>query len=365
MKDFKINTILILIIVVLTSCLKEDELNLPFNSFEPQEINDGIITSHPSAENIDSIALVKIYENITVDENFWTLKSMLILRNGKLIAENYFKDKNDITNKDLVWSCTKQFVGVLTGIAIDEGMIESIDDPVSKYMPEEFANHPDKANITIKNMLTMQSGIDYNNDGSSGQTDKLLRQIPDNMTDFILDRPLIIEQGTKFHYNDGNPNLISAMLQKLAKKPTDEWADEVLFSKIGFKNYTWSRYKDGITLGGFGIKTTPRELAKLSIMVANNGEYNNEQIVSSDWITEMTAQKANVENSDYAFGYFWWINTEKNIVQMWGVGGQFVFIVPDKNLIIITTGLPNIQDENQLNIDNTLEYVERIVNISY
>lgn len=359
--------ILIAILVLASACLKEDELKMPFTGFEPIEINDGIIISDPENENVDRAQLTEIYKDIVADENLWTLKSMLVFRNGKLIAEDYFKDDNDITNRDLIWSCTKQFLGVITGIAIKEGLIESIDDPMSEYMPEEFAAHSDKANLTIRNFLTMQAGIDYENGGATGETDALLQQKPDNMVEFILSRPISFEQGTNFHYNDGEPHLVSAMIQKLAGKPTDEWADEVLFSKIGFTNYSWTRYRDGTTFGAFGIKSTPREMAKLAILVADSGMWQGEQIVPKQWIMDMTSQQVISGYGDdyFAMGYYWWMNEDQSIIYTAGHGGQYTFIVPEKNLIVAMTSIPNLQDDNQTQPGEAFEYIERIVNISY
>jgi len=187
-----------------------------------------LILSNPTDENIDSDALDAIYDDVYTDDNLWSLRSLLIFRNGKPVSEAYLKSDQDITTKHLIWSCTKQVVGILSGIAVENGIINDIDDPISDYFDDELNNHEDKSDITIKSMITMQSGIDYNNDGEDGETDKMLRQIPDNSVEFILNRPINATQGTEFHYNDGNPHLMSALIQKMTGKPTDEWADEAL-----------------------------------------------------------------------------------------------------------------------------------------
>ena len=363
MKNNKTIIIVFISALFLSSCLKEGELKNPFESFDPIEIEDGTIISTPSFEGVDSMDLVDIYKDIIEDENLWTLKSMLIYRNGNLIAEDYFKNDNDISERDLIWSCTKQFMGVLVGVALDHGLIASIDDPMSKYMPEEFASHPDKADITIRNFITMQSGIDFENSGATGQTDALLQEKPDDMVEFILSRPINFERGTKFHYNDGDPNMISAMIQKLAGKATDEWADDVLFSKIGFENYSWTRYRDGISFGAFGIKSTPREMAKLALLVANGGKWKDSQIVSQQWIEDMASQQvvSGYGSDYYAMGYYWWINEDHSIIYTAGHGGQYTFIIPEKDLIVAMTSIPNLQDHNQTQPGEAFEYIERIV----
>lgn len=351
--------------VLLSGCLKNDDLNQPFVSYEPVAFEDGLIRSSAAAENVDPEALTEIYHDVYTDDNLWSLRSLLVFRNGKLIAESYPKSDLDITTKHLVWSCTKQVMGILTGKAIENGLINDLDDPISDYLAFELNNHQDKNAITIRNLITMQSGIDYDNEGVDGETDKLLRQIPNNSVEFILKRPLNAIHGTEFHYNDGNPHLISALVQKLSGQPTDEWAKEVLFSEIGMTNFNWVRYKDGIALGGFGIETTPREMAKIALLVSNNGSYNGNQIINSAWIGEMISKQVDTDDADFSFGYFWWIDNARDIPFMWGHGGQFAFIVPSKNLVIVMTSIPNTQGDDEIHANEALPVVDRIINASF
>jgi len=102
--------------------------------------------------------------------------------------------------------------------------------------------------------------------------------------------------------------------------PTDEWADINLFPKIEFRNYSWTRYKDGTTLGGFGIETTPREMAKLALCVADSGLYKGTRVVSAQWIKEMTTARMMNVFEEYDFGYQWWIDPGRCIQFMNGSG---------------------------------------------
>jgi CubicO group peptidase (beta-lactamase class C family) len=363
MKSNKVSiTVIFLVVLSFTSgCFKDDELNLPYISYEPKNINDGLIISSPINEQVDSQLLNEIYAEVYNDENLWSLRSLLVFRNGKLISESYLKDEKDISNRHIVWSCTKQVVGVLVGIAIDKGIINNIDDPISAYFDSELNNHQDKADITIRNLLTMKSGIDYNN---GEQSDELLQQIPDNSLDFVLNRPMNSSPGTVFNYNDGNPQLISSLIQKVTTIPADEYAEEYLFSKIEMTNYNWVRYKDGVTLGGFGIETTPRELAKVALCVADSGRWKGEQIIPSSWVLEMTSVQSQIENYDYSFGFLWWIDEARDTYFMWGAGGQFAFVVPSKNLVIVMTSFPNTAGEYEVQADEALRIVDQIIDAS-
>jgi CubicO group peptidase (beta-lactamase class C family) len=363
--DFQYFYSIVLIAGCCTGCLVDDELNLPFDSYTPAELSDGLIISSPADENMDPVILEEIYKSVYTDDNLWSLRSLLVFKNGRLVSEAYLKDKGDISTRYLIWSCTKQVIGILTGIAVNNGLITDIDDSISSYFDVELDDHPDKGSITIRNLITMQSGIDWENDGIGEETDKMLRQIPDNSVEFILNCPINADQGTVFNYNDGNPHLMSALIQKITGKATDEWADEVFFSKIDFDNFNWVRYKDGITLGGFGIETTPREMAKIALCIADNGKWNGLQVIDSVWIHQMVFPHTKSLDWGYSFGYFWWIDTSRAIYFMWGHGGQFAFIVPGKKLVIVMTSIPNTQGDYQISADEALLVVDKIIEATF
>lgn len=353
----------ILSILLFTSCLKEDELKKPFQTFKPIQMGDGWQISTPSEESMDSLGLVDIYRDFHADENIWQVRSLLVFRNGLLVAESYTKDDNDITTPRAVWSATKQVVGLLTGIALDENLIADVNDSIYKYLPE-VGSFPDKRNITIDHLLTMRSGISYSNDGLSGQTDDILRQLPDRITEFILNRPMAGIPGEKVQYKDCDPQLVSAIIQEQCGKPTSQWAREVLFDKLEIKNLEWESYKDGVTLGGFGILTTPRELAKFGQCVLDSGEWKGASVVSKAWIEQMTTVRVQ-DLYGYQFCYLWWRDQSRNMIIMSGHGGQYVFVLPSKQLMIVITAEVNTQGGHQFEREEAFKWVDRIVNIAY
>jgi len=346
------------------SCLMESPLKLPFSGFAPKNISDGWIISNPADENIDPSGLKSIF--IDLHENdIWQIKSLLVFRNGRLVAESYMKDTNEIVKRTAIWSCTKQFTAIAAGIAIDKGLI-ALNDPISNYLPQAVSYG--KGTITIKNLLTMKSGINFNNDGFNGETSKLLREEPSNSLDFILDLGMRAPPGVQFNYNDGDPHIVSAVIQAQTGKTMKIWAQDELFSKIGITNYEWLSYKDGITLGAFGILTTPREMAKIGQLVMNNGQWNGAQIVNSAWINEMIDEKVSSDETNetnITFGYYWWGDSNRNISFMRGHGGQYVFINKTKNLMVVITSEPNTQGRFQLSLNQGLSIYDRINNISF
>jgi CubicO group peptidase (beta-lactamase class C family) len=344
-----------------TSCLKEEELKKPFISFDPTTLNDGWPISTPAEEDIDPVALTDIFKDFHEDDNIWQARSLLVFRNGKLVAESYTKDNSDITTPRAIWSATKQVVGLLTGIALENQIIMSVNDPLSGYLAET-ETYQDKKNIRIEDLLTMRSGISYSNDGISGQTDDILRQLPEKITDFILGRPLANSPGEKVQYKDCDPQLISAVIQARCGKTTSEWAKEVLFDKLEINNLIWNKYKDGVTLGGFGILTTPRELAKFGQCVLDSGQWKGTTIVSKEWIRQMTAVRIQ-DIFGYQFGYLWWKDAGREMTYMSGHGGQYVCIIPSKKLMVVMTAEVNTQGDFQFGKE-AFNRVDRIVQIA-
>ena len=350
----------IITLSLLSSCLSEDRLHLLPNSIRPIELGDGHEIAEPNEVNMDAGLLQAVYDGIPNNEDLWSIRSLLVLRKGKLVAEHYYKDPQDIEQQHLVWSCTKQIMGLLVGKAIEDGLIEDIDDPISNYLPNETAAHPDKKDISIRHLLTMQSGIAFSNDGTSGQTDKLLRQLPEDCIEFVLDLPMKAEPGTVFNYNDGDPLLLSAIIQSITGVPTDVWAHEVLFKPLAIANYSWRRYKDGVSFGGFGIETTPRELAKIGLCVLDSGRYRGQQIIESSWLSAATSSQVNTD-FEFDFGYQWWIEPIRDLKIMWGHGGQLVFIDSTNDLVMVVTAFPNTQGKYQISAQELFPVFDELV----
>jgi CubicO group peptidase (beta-lactamase class C family) len=356
----KTKYLLLLMLQLLISCLQEDELKKPFVSNTPVVLNDGWTISSPENEGIDSQKLEEIYAGFHTDQEIWQVRSLLVFRNGKLVSESYTKDDSDQITPRAMWSCTKQVVGLLTGIALEKGLIYSVHDSIGCYLPET-ENYPDKKNITIEQLLTMKSGIDFSNDGLKGQSDDILRQLPDNITNFILGRPLAYNPGEKAFYKDGDPQLVACIIQKTTGIKTREWAKEVLFDPLHIKNMDWMDYKDGTTLGGFGIMSTPREMAKFGQLVLDSGMWKGNQVVEKSWIKEMT--KVRVEDLySLQFCYLWWKDENRKMTFMDGHGGQYVCIIPDKKLLVVMTAEVNTQDDFQFGRE-AFDWVDKIVEI--
>ena len=351
--------------LVLVSCLKDDPLKIPFQSYSPQNLADGWEIAEPDNVEIDEEALKEVYRYVHEDDNLWQIRSLLVFRDNKLVAESYMKNPDERTTPRAIWSCTKQVIGILTGIAVDKGLI-SVNETLLDYLPQ-VAQYPEKSMITIENLLMMKSGINYDNEGHNGGDAILSREEPSSSLDYIFGLKMHATQGTTYRYKNSDPHLISAVIQEATGIATRDWAQQVLFDKIGMQRIEWLNYKDGITMGGYGIKTTPRELGKIGQLILNDGMWGSEQIVSKNWIDEMLSVKVSVketENHGLTFGYMWWKDPERNINLMIGRGGQFVFINKEKNLLVVITSETNTGGDFNLAFYDAMPIYDRINSIA-
>lgn len=345
-------------------CFKEEPLKLPFTGYAPPRMDDGWTVGTPASVGLDGDALTAVYSDYHNRRDLWQVRSLLVFRHGRLVAESYTKDTADRTRPVAVWSCTKQVMAILTGMALTDGLLHDVADPVSAYLPSVLEEHPDKAGLTLAHLLTMQSGIGFDNGGLNGGSNRLLKQIPENSLEFVLGLPLRHVPGETFHYSDGDPQILSAVLQAGAGRTVRDWAREVLFDGLGVCRYDWITYRDGLTMGAFGLLLTPRDLARFGQLVLDGGRWNGVRLVDSVWIREMTSVKVSADETTYhgvAFGYYWWIDEARGVVFMNGQGGQFVFVVPDKSLVVVMTAEPNTQGRHQFQVTDALGLVDRIV----
>lgn len=316
-----------------SSCLKDDPFKIPYDGFQPIHQNDDWIISTPENEQMDSALIDKAYQLIYDDNRFTMARSLLIIRNGKLVAEAYPHDLGDIDRIANIQSMTKSFTAVLTGIALEQNLLDSVNQTLCSIYPEEFTNNPEKQNITLRHALTMTTGIDFNNDEDT----KSLYETTGSSVAFVLAQPKKYEPGIVFHYHDGAPQLVSAAVQKRCGKPFSEFADQYLFQPLNITEWKWEAANDGNTFGAFSLYLKPRDLGKFGQLLIQNGEWNEQQIVDSSWIAEATQQHVISSSGGSPYGYYFWIYPVYGGYFCDGHGGQRIMVFPEKNLVIVYT----------------------------
>jgi CubicO group peptidase (beta-lactamase class C family) len=269
--------------------------------------------------------------------------SLIVCREGTIVAEEYtnYNSYGSDSIKNIM-SVTKTFTGVLAGLAIDKGYIESVNDPISKYL-SGIVTFPDniKAGITIDQCLKMSFGHAWNGTSSSSLFEECFFESVDNLQ-FIIDLPLVNTPGTVFNYSDGASHLLSAIITEATGMNTLEFAKENLFDPLEITKVEWSTDDRGYPLGAAYLRIKPADMVKFGNFILNKGKYNGNQIVPEAWINEMTTTKISTNNDvPYGpeYGYQIWLGTAggHRYYMAMGWGGQFIIIVPDQQLVVTAT----------------------------
>ena len=312
-------------------CIKEERLKLPFTSFLPVKDNDGWEVSSLKQEAIDSTLMTRAFEYFYSEEQLPMSRSLIVIRNGKIVAEAYAKDKDDQFKLDNTQSCTKSVVSLLVGIALKKNLINDLNTPLFAFYPEHFDSDPKKRSITLRHCLTMETGLAY----SGGRDSEELVHTKTNTLKYILSQPLVSEPGTSFLYSDYSPQLVNGVISKVTNEDIEIFADRNLFAPLGITKFRWERSKDGLNLGAFSLYLRPRDLAKLGQLCLQNGNWNDVRLMDT-WVEQATIKQA--KSSTY--GFYFWTNPNRGTYSMEGNGRQMVLISPSKNLVIVHTASP-------------------------
>lgn len=267
-----------------------------------------------------------------------------VIYNGDTRIYEYLKNKKIVEKPLKVNSITKSIVSILIGIMVDKGLIKNIHESIQNYFPEILeSNDPQKKEITIFHLLTMTSGLQIGNFQGSK-----------NWVKYILEQPIIHKPGSTFQYNSGDSHLLSAIIQKNSGISTASFAEKYLFHPMGINKYTWLKDPQGIHGGGFSISLYFEDMVKLGMLFLNEGQFNSNQIISSNWLLQATRPYNHVKNTNegtYGYGYQLWTyenihsNTLIDYYYANGIFGQYIFIVPKLNIMAVVKS--HLQKEQQ------------------
>jgi hypothetical protein len=274
--------------------------------------------------------------------------AFLIIKDDRLIYENYFNGyERDSINTS--FSVAKSFVSALVGIAIDEGLIDSIDDPITKYIPELEDRDTHYSAITIKDLLTMASGLRYVEEETPFSDDTKTYYDP-NLRAVALSAVIEKEPGKTFHYNNYNYLLLGIILERATGLPVAKYMEEKLWKPLGMEApASWSLDSEasGFEKMESGINAHAIDFAKFGRLYLNNGSnWNGQQIISENWVSTSTSANGTSDPSiEYQYG--WWIyplqedvvdNNPHHHYFARGNLGQFIYIIPEQKLIIVRHG---------------------------
>jgi CubicO group peptidase (beta-lactamase class C family) len=310
---------------------------------EPKDIKDGLQIGNVGKSNLDTALLGEMMRKI-IDGTYPNVHSVLIIKDGKLVFEEYFYEYTKDSLQELR-SASKSFVSALTGIAIEKGVIKSKHETVLSYFPEyNFKNNSEaKKRITIENLLTNQSGLDCDVSNPKSEGNETTMSNTDDWVKFTLDLPMVDTPGGKGMYCSGNPITLGRIIEKTTKQPLPEFARKNLFFPLRITKFKWNFKPDKSSSETFcQVYLRPRDMAKFGLLYLNKGNWNGKQILSKDWVQESLTKHSIVQGVDY--GYLWWLKyLDANGVRYYGKaaqgnGGQKIYIWEQQNMVTIITG---------------------------
>ena len=288
------------------------------------------------------------------------IKSLLIGRNGELVVERYFNGTS-ARNVANIKSVSKSVVSALVGIGIEQGYIEGADQPIGEYFTAELSADGDKpkAGITIEDLLTMQSGLETTSNRNYGAW-----VLSSNWVDFALRQPVELPPGLIMEYSTGNTHLLSAILTRATGMSTLAFAREVLAEPLGFRLAPWPRDPQGIFFGGNDMEMTPRQMLEFGELYLNGGRANGKQIIPAYWVAASLRRRAtSTRENDRSYGYGWWIRemAGHETPYAWGYGGQFIVLVPEFDLVVVTTSSSYPGPDRRAHTQRMYDLVEHAV----
>ncbi|MBN1202785.1 MAG: serine hydrolase [Anaerolineae bacterium] len=314
-----------------------DHPNIPARDYWP---TTGWRSADPADLSLDGAQLERAADLLTAQ--YPHIDSLIVVRGGYLVFERYPGVRGPDVLRNLK-SVTKSVLSTLIGIALDTGDLGSLDDRLGDYVPAYFtsADDPRKRAITVRDLLTMRSGLEWAEWGAQ----VIEMTSSPHWFRYVLDRPLIHDPGQHFNYSTGDSHLLAALLQAAAAMTALDFADLYLFKPLGITRRAWPGDPQGVTIGGAELSLTPRDLAKFGCLILNNGAWDGDTIVPADWVRDATRKQVSVLPADpdhppLSYGYLWWVRPQgeyKSALAV-GLGGQYVYVIPGLDMVIVMTG---------------------------
>ena len=305
------------------------------------------------------------------------LHSLLVSRGGEPVFERYYNGARRDRPANIK-SASKSVISALVGIALQRGLIPSLDTPIVTYFPE-LASDPDprKRAITVEHLLAMRPGLEGTSNRNYGAwvTSR-------NWVRHALARPMFAAPGEEMEYSTGNTHLLSAILTKATGRSTWDFANDALGTPLGFAFPQWPRDPQGIYFGGNDMLMTPRQMLALGELYLRDGRgpagEASGQVVPEGWVARSCDGRArNRRPGNPAFdasggvdpmrarryGYGWWVHDirDHETCFAWGYGGQYIFVVPTLDLVMVTTSSPDVSDERRGHRRVVFDILEQMV----
>lgn len=297
------------------------------------------------------------------------LHAVVVVRFGRLALERYYEGPDERWGEPLgevafgpdvlhdLRSVSKSIVGLLYGIALDEGLAAPLDAPLVDEFPyADLRDDPARRRMTVAHALTMTLGTawDESSPYSDVENSEIAMELAEDRYRFVLSRPIVAEPGSTWVYNGGTTAVLAHLIAQSTGRPLLDYAKEKLFDPLGIREVDWVEGTNGEPAAASGLRLRPRDLAKIGQLVLDRGRFGNEQVVPRTWIYASTRRHTEAEDG-LGYGYQWWLGQGRVDGRHWfagfGNGGQRVVVVPDLDLVVaILAGNYNQPDAWQVSV---------------
>ena len=286
------------------------------------------------------------------------LHSLLVSRRGEVVLERYFNGTRPARPAN-VKSVSKSVISTLVGIAIQRKMIPGVDAPIMTWFPElKTDREKTKQEITVEDLLTMRSGLESTSNRNYGAWVQSR-----NWVQHALRRPLLTPPGTSMQYSTGNSHLLSAILTSATRSSTWRFANDTLAKPLGFSFPQWPQDPQGIYFGGNDMLMTPRQMLTFGELYLNRGRAGGAQVVPESWVEQSFVPHGRSPISGNEYGYGWWIREMggHRAYYAWGFGGQYIFVVPGLDLVVVTTSASTVAEDRRSHRVSVFDLVEQLI----
>jgi CubicO group peptidase (beta-lactamase class C family) len=337
----------------------------------PDNMLDGIDVGSLNDVNIDKKLIEKAVGKIW-EGRFTEVHSLLIFKDNKLVLEEYFQgheyqwDAPGYHGKMVQWnvdmmhhnmSCTKSFTSACIGIAIEKGYIQNVHQSIFDYLPDhQQFKTGGKEYITIEHLLTMTSGLAWNEWGaahgtSANDIDRIYFECSDDPIKCVLERELVSTPGEEFTYNGGGIIILGEILKNATNTNLYDFSMKNLFGPLGIDSIYWYQYENGVYAADGSLYLTPRDMLKFGVTYLYNGRWNGQRILPEYWIAKSSEVYNNNQGiripledlGKVGYGYTWWTKkfsaSGREINMFWanGWGGQKIIVIPELDTVVVFT----------------------------
>jgi CubicO group peptidase (beta-lactamase class C family) len=273
------------------------------------------------------------------------VSGLLVLKDGKVVLEDY-ELGNTPNDRWVSWSMVKSICSTLVAAALKDGYISSLDDPLTKYMPELRGTSYE--GVSVRNVLQMASGVKWDETYTDPKSDRRqmlelqIAQKPGEIVKFMSGLPRVGPPGSAWKYSTGETHMIGALIHAAVKKPLAQYLSEKIWSKAGMEDDAtwWLESPDGLEVGGSGLSARLRDYGRFALFVLNGGKIGEEQVVPQGWFEEAGSSKV-IGGKREDYGYMWWTFGEKaapvhlGAFRATGIFGQGIYLNPREHVAIV------------------------------